>query len=232
MTTIFTKAESSSDNEMIQPSTGKRIATKIGSKTSSFVAVTFFLVLAYQRDSYMITFFVGSILNGISSKILKRILNQDRPSGYESDESVKVKPSDKGMPSSHAMSLGFIGIYTALGVCGILTGFSTKILLCCALITYIAISLVYRVQSQLHTTDQVLVGLFFGTLNGFCWHSLAQGSNSLFPSVNIMNLVTNNLLPESGIMPVQYLIIPAFVGAAVVGSFERRISAWIKQKNQ
>ena len=146
-----------SSNEML---------SKIGSSTSTVVAGTFFLVLAYQRDTFMLTFFIGSILNGISSKVLKKILNQDRPSGFENDSSVKVKPSDKGMPSSHAMSLGFIGMYTAIALCsGILlsAGIGAQIATCSALIIYVALSLIYRVKSQLHTTDQVIVGLCFGS---------------------------------------------------------------------
>jgi len=51
----------------------------VGSSTSTVVAGTFFLVLSYRRDAYMLTFFIGSILNAIASKLLKRLLDQDRP---------------------------------------------------------------------------------------------------------------------------------------------------------
>ena len=143
-----------------------KVLSKIGSSTSAVVAGTFFVVLAYQRDCFMLTFFIGSILNAITSKVLKKILNQDRPSGYENEKSVKVKPSDKGMPSSHAMSLGFIGVYTATALCnGILmeADIAVKIVTCLILILYVALSLSYRVQSQLHTTAQVIVGLIVGS---------------------------------------------------------------------
>lgn len=149
----------------VQPSFHEKLIAKIGSSTSTVVAGTFFIVLAYQRNSFMLTFFVGSILNGITSKVLKKVLNQDRPTGYEQNSSVKVKPSDKGMPSSHAMSLGFIGVYTGIALChGVLSSFGIKaqIVACFTLALYVALSLIYRVQSQLHTTDQVIVGLFFG----------------------------------------------------------------------
>ena len=149
-----------------QTSLNDKILYKIGSTTSSVVAGTFFIVLSYQRDAFMLTFFIGSILNGISSKILKKVLNQDRPAGYENDSSIKVKPSDKGMPSSHAMSLGFIGIYTGIALCsGVLSnaGIGAQITTSIALLAYIAVSLVYRVKSQLHTMDQVIVGLVFGS---------------------------------------------------------------------
>lgn len=74
--------------------------------------------------------------------------------------------------------------------------------------------------------------LYYIALNGLTWYSLATGSNVLLPSVNIVDLVSKSLLPESGILPVQFLIIPLMVGAAVVGSFERRIAGWIKNKKK
>lgn len=211
------------------------LVSKIGATTSMVVAGTFFVVLAYERNSFMLTFFIGSILNGISSKILKKVLNVDRPDGFHNEDSVKVKPSDKGMPSSHAMSLGFIGTYCIIQAFETMGNGLESAVISLGLITYAAISLVYRIQSKLHTLDQVIVGLVFGVTNSFAWHSLAFGQNFLFPSINLMDIVSTRLLPESGVMPVHYLAIPALVGAAVVGSLERRISAWLKarkSKNQ
>lgn len=83
----------------------------------------------------------------------------------------------------------------------------------------------------MHTVDQIVVGLAFGITNSFLWHSLALGYNPLLPSVNLIETISINLLPENGIMPISYLSIPAAVGAAVVGSVERRISSWLKKKN-
>jgi hypothetical protein len=184
--------QANSESDSISPASSSSysaLLSKIGSSTSKVVAGTFFIVLAYQRNSFMLTFFIGSILNGISSKVLKKLLNQDRPTNFDDDNSntndngnmndsniysssIKIKPSDKGMPSSHAMSLGFIGIYTAIASCtstnsciGFLydAGLGAQILSCIVLALYVAISLIYRVKSQLHTTDQVMVGLSVGS---------------------------------------------------------------------
>jgi hypothetical protein len=205
---------------------------KIGSSTSIVVSGTFFVALSYKRDAFMLTFFIGSILNGITSKILKKVLNIDRPDGHIHDSSVKIKPSDKGMPSSHAMSLGFICTYTALeaskffGV-GLKSG-----AIAIGLTLYTAISLIYRVKSKLHTADQVYVGLTAGILNSFIWRSLAFGTNPFLHSMNVMDWVSMYIIPESGVMPVYYLTVPALVGAMVVGSVERRISAWLKHSKR
>ena len=73
---------------------------------------------------------------------------------------------------------------------------------------------------------------YLKALNALTWSGLATGRNVLLPSVNIVDFVSKSLLPESGILPVQYLIFPLMVGAAIVGSFERRIAGWIKNKKK
>jgi len=203
-----------------------KVIAKIGGSTSTVVAGAFFLALAYKRDPFMLTFFIGSILNGVSSKVLKKVLNVKRPEGYEGKG---IKPSDGGMPSSHAMSLGFIGTYCIIQAFSLLGNGIETIVISLGLILYATVSLVYRVQCKLHTFDQIIAGLVFGVTNSFMWHSLAFGENLILPGVHIMDSVSA-LLPESGIMPVQYLAVPALIGAAVVGSFERRLAAWLQSK--
>lgn len=128
----------------------------LGKSTSSFVSLTFFAFLAVRRDAYMISFFIGAISNGILSKILKKILNHDRPKALDLSDHIKLKPSDGGMPSSHAMSLGFIGTYTALGVADSMPW------LIALIVPYVFLSLSYRVKSSLHTVEQVAVGVVLG----------------------------------------------------------------------
>ena len=142
-------------SERPQPQINPAISL-LGKSTSSFVSLTFFTFLAIRRDAYMISFFIGAISNGILSKILKKILNHDRPEALDLSDHIKLKPSDGGMPSSHAMSLGFIGTYAALGVA------ETMPWLIALIVPYVALSLYYRVKSSLHTVEQVAVGLVLG----------------------------------------------------------------------
>ena len=203
-----------------------KVIAKIGGLTSTVVAGTFFLALAYKRDSFMLTFFIGSILNGISSKVLKKVFNVKRPEGYEGKG---IKSSDGGMPSSRAMNLGFIGTYCIIQAFSLLGNGIEAMVISLGLVLYAFVSLFYRVQCKLHTFDQIIAGLVCGVSNSFMWHSLAFGKNLILPGVNIIKFVSA-LLPESGIMPVQYLLVPVLVGAAVVGSLERRLSAWLQSK--
>ena len=125
-----------------------------------------------------------------------------------------------GMPSSHAMSLGFIGTFTGL----------TLPQLQVPILIYGVISLYYRVHTQLHTKEQVAVGLIVGALNGALWRSLCSGTNPLFPSVDVMEWVSTTVLNDQGLLPIPLLVVPALIGLAVVGSFERRISKWLKSE--
>lgn len=206
----------SDDNAAPNSSLVTNVLNTIGASTSILVAGTFFVVLALQRDALMVSFFMGAITNGALSKVLKKILNQDRPS--DNPETVIEKPSDKGMPSSHAMSLGFIGTFTMLTLPW--TQFIIPF--------YVAISLYYRVQSRLHTVEQVAVGMAFGVSNGFMWRYLVDGRNPM--GINVMDFVTTHFLNDQGVLPTQLLVVPALAGAVVVGSLERKISKFIKKK--
>lgn len=197
-----------------------KVVLWIGSTTSIFVAATFFFLLAFKRDALMVSFFIGAINNGILSKVLKKLLNQERPADIS--EAVKEKPSDKGMPSSHAMSLGFIGTFTAMTLPQTLV----------PILIYVVISLYYRIHTQLHTKEQVAVGFGIGAFNGATWRSLCTGTNSLFPSINVMDWVSATFLNDQGLLPIPLLVVPAVIGLAVVGSFERRISKFIKSSKQ
>jgi len=188
------------------------IASLIGSSTSIVVSMTFFAVLAWKRDALMVSFFIGAIGNGILSKILKRVLKQSRPPELETIQR-KIQPSDGGMPSSHGMSLGFLSIFTALCLPW------TRLLL----VPYVSTSLWYRVESKLHTWLQILAGWVLGTINGILWYKFCQDQ--------VQSWVSNVLLNDQGVLPWPLLAVPALLGLAVVGSFERRISYWHKQRS-
>lgn len=190
----------------------------IGSTTSAVVAGTFYIVLAWKRDALMVSFFIGSISNGILSKVLKKLLKQERPAELVLSD-LELPPSDNGMPSSHAMSLGFIGTFTMLQLPWTVV----------PILTYVIISLVYRVKSNLHTLEQVLVGVTLGSLNGIVWRSLCLGTNPW--RISIMDWVTAHFLNQQGLLPWYGLAVPALLGAAVVGSVERRISRFLDQRH-
>ena len=184
----------------------------VGSTTSILVSGVFFATLAWRRDALMVAFFLGAISNGILSKVLKKVINQSRPEGAND---MPLKPSDGGMPSSHAMSLGFIGTFTSFEV-----PFEYRV----GLVVYAVVSLYYRVAVQLHTWPQIGVGLAIGVTNGALWWYLCRQG--------VMEWVSVNLLNEDGQLPIVLLAVPAIVGVLVVGSVERRLKRWIEKLKQ
>jgi membrane-associated phospholipid phosphatase len=116
----------------------------LGTTTSVVVSGSFALVMAYRRDATTVAGFLGAIFNGILSKLLKKMIQQARPSPSSSDHAslaqaaslTKAKGTndssknkqhysenglprygvgeEEGMPSSHSMSLAFIWAFAAL----------------------------------------------------------------------------------------------------------------------
>ena len=82
-------------NSFVEDLPMKSLVTIIGSTTSAVVAGTFYCILAYKRDALMVSFFIGAISNGILSKVLKKILDQERPAELKESE-LNLPPSDNG----------------------------------------------------------------------------------------------------------------------------------------
>ena len=110
---------------------------------------------------------LGSVVNSINGKLLKKLLNHERPTG-----AVKADP---GMPSSHATSLSYLSVYAAAAMlthgdkmspvlpawavaptaCGVVG--------CGVFLTWL------RVHLGFHTTPQVVVGYALGASTAVGW---------------------------------------------------------------
>ena len=202
------------------------VTTLIGKTASTLVSVSFFILLAHRRDALILTLFIGSILNAIFSKVAKKVLNHDRPAELQSLANIKLKPSDGGMPSSHAMSLGFIGTSILGGV----VPMEFRGMVGLAMVAYSGLALRYRVRDHLHTIDQVAVGLVLGVGNALLWLKFGVGSSNEIAGPVLAWVRVNCVSAETGLFPYLALSIPIVVGILVVGSFERRIALWLKNK--
>jgi len=233
--------QNNTDSSLTRTKIWTTIYTKIGSTTSMFVAGTFFAALCWRRDALIVSFFLGAILNAIFGKILKRILKIQRPIPNGEDEEaelvfmkVPVRPSDNGMPSSHAMSLGFICTFVAFLI--------PKTTL--PLLIYAVISLIYRVRTTLHSVDQIVVGAILGIFDGSIWYRLCNVNGFSFGSLDrgigigiggettIVEIISSSgiMNEQTGLLPWYLLVVPALVGAAVVGSIERRLGEYFNKK--
>jgi len=68
--------------------------------------------------------------------------------------------------------------------------------------------------------------------NGAIWNNLSFGSFPLLPSIHFVEQFATDWMPDGGQFPLTFLIIPALVGATIVGSFERRIKGWLESKKE
>lgn len=122
------------------------------------------------------------------------------------------------------MSLGFIGTVIT---CAIIPE-EHQYLAGSAMAVYSLVALRYRVRDHLHTFEQVAVGLILGVTNAIFWLKCALGNDATGP---VMTWVKDNCVSaETGLFPYVALALPVLVGVLVVGSFERRIALWLKEK--
>lgn len=209
-----------------EPNAFYRTTTVVGKTASTLVSVSFFALLATRRDALVLTLWLGSILNAILGKVLKRLLDHERPAELRDSERVRIKPSDGGMPSSHAMSLGFIGV----AICGGLVPPEHRAVAAAAAAAYAAVALRYRVRDRLHTTGQVAVGLALGAGNAGAWLALGVGDGGDAAGPVLSWVRDHWVSPETGMFPYSALAVPLAVGILVVGSFERRIKDKLRDK--
>lgn len=234
---VSLRASSDAEDDAVSSTTSDKnkgalfqVTTAVGKTASMFVAASFFVVLAYRRDALILTMFIGAISSGVQGKVLKKVLKQERPQGLYEDgdgDRPSLKPSDGGMPSSHAMSLGFIFTSLILGV----APEPYRPALGASAVVYSALALRYRVRSQLHTIEQIAVGTVLGVVNGWAWLKLAVGGADLDGSVLVW-VQQHVVNADTGLLPYPALAVPAFMGLIVVGSFERRIGRWITNRGK
>ncbi|KAK8937417.1 hypothetical protein KSP39_PZI012578 [Platanthera zijinensis] len=131
------------------------------------VASLFGFVILWKHDAEAMWAAMGAVVNAGLSTILKRILNQQRPSAFR---------SGPGMPSTHAQSIFYAAVFAVAsfarlaGINVLTVGVGVITFLCGSYLSWL------RVSQRLHTVNQVLVGAALGTacsLTWFwLWHSL------------------------------------------------------------
>lgn len=141
------------------PLSSRRVALELANESTKFVvSFTAFCVLLYYRNAAASVALFGSILASLAGKLLKRLLAHARPDG--------ARKADPGMPSSHAVSLGYLASYAAACCSGLPERAALQLagLLLTAL----------RVVLGFHTVPQVVVGYALGGSSALVLHALAE----------------------------------------------------------
>ncbi|XP_014519971.1 lipid phosphate phosphatase epsilon 2, chloroplastic [Vigna radiata var. radiata] len=139
---------------------------KLNRLSKWIVTALFGSFILWRHDAEALWFTSGSILNALLSVLLKRILNQERPSTLK---------SDPGMPSSHAQSIFFAVFFVILSGVEWLGLNVFTIAMSGLVLTFGSFFSYLRVSQQLHTVSQVVVGAVIGSIFSILWYWLWNG---------------------------------------------------------
>ncbi|CAM9410990.1 unnamed protein product [Ectocarpus sp. 12 AP-2014] len=191
----------------------------LGSSTQWVVAGAVGVALVTRADVDTLVYVLGSLINAVFSKILKKTINQVRPAG--------AQLSDPGMPSSHAMSLFYLGTYLVIGLQehGVLLlhpslpSWPVGVMQTQTLLGMYALTAsLWRVKAGFHTLPQVAVGAAVGAVDAVLWYHLCHpyllsqarlGVETVFGGPNI---------------PVELAFAVCFVTFLTFGNAQRKIS--------
>ena len=143
----------------------------LNESTKFVVSATAMVFLMFHPTVETCWCLLGSIVNSVNGKLLKRMLNHSRPDG--------AKKVDPGMPSSHATSLSYLSWYAALAFAfepnafGLAT-FVTRTL-AFGLVSLGAFLAYLRVKLGFHTWPQVYVGYGLGSSTALVWILFGKG---------------------------------------------------------
>ncbi|KAL5704699.1 dolichyldiphosphatase [Ranunculus cassubicifolius] len=124
------------------------------------VAGIFVVAILWKHDAEVLWASMGCVLNSYLSIVLKKVINQERPS---------TLGSGPGMPSSHAQSIFFAVVYAILSMvkCWGLNEYTiTVAVLAFAFSSYLSW---LRVSLRHHTISQISVGAVIGTIMSILW---------------------------------------------------------------
>lgn len=138
------------------------LAADLTKITTSLTVATFLL---YNRNTPSILYVLGAAANSATGKLLKKIIQQPRPTNAK---------SDPGMPSSHATSLSFLTVaflayVTTWPVFVGVFPHSVVIGGAAGLVVIAAIATLCRVSAGYHTKEQVLAGWVLGAVDAIIW---------------------------------------------------------------
>ena len=139
--------------------------------TSKLVTITTFLTLIYFHNYFTFHFVVGSILNMMLGKAMKRILNIQRPT-----QSIK---SDPGMPSSHATSLSYFATSFTFTASNPEFQYNSSLIILSSWLYVFTICYTRTTITNVHTVPQIAAGLMLGTTFASIWYYIVLQHSSV-----------------------------------------------------
>ena len=153
------------------PTLSTSILLLLNAITSKLVTITTFLTLIYFHNYFTLHFVVGSILNMLLGKAMKRILNIQRPT-----QSIK---SDPGMPSSHATSLSYFATSFTLTASNPIFQYNSSFIILSSWLYVFTICYTRTAITNVHTLPQIAAGLMLGTTFASIWYYIVLKNSSV-----------------------------------------------------
>ena len=125
------------------------------------------------RNGASVTFVAGAVVAMVVARVLKRLINQQRPKEA-------AWKSSEGMPSSHACNLTYYACQLTL-----VFGWGTPPAVAVQLAW--AVLLAYRVAYRYHTKSQVAAGIVLGALLTLGWNRFVEAVQLNALVVNLVN---------------------------------------------
>eukprot|EP00199_Chlamydomonas_sp_CCMP681_P006404 CAMPEP_0119102382 /NCGR_PEP_ID=MMETSP1180-20130426/1151_1 /TAXON_ID=3052 ORGANISM="Chlamydomonas cf sp, Strain CCMP681" /NCGR_SAMPLE_ID=MMETSP1180 /ASSEMBLY_ACC=CAM_ASM_000741 /LENGTH=220 /DNA_ID=CAMNT_0007086663 /DNA_START=220 /DNA_END=882 /DNA_ORIENTATION=+ len=166
-----------------RPATQHVLLLKLNRLTKWSVSAAAALVLLWRHDGDAMWCILGSIVNVILGKVLKKVVNQPRPHQPHTGDL-----PDSGMPSSHASSLAYLSVYVLASVAA--QGSSMHLAGAGALVLAATFMAWLRIACGDHTPSQVLVGFILGSSTAYGWQ---QWGLKVLPVVNSSTWLGNVL---------------------------------------
>ena len=154
----------------------------VNESTKFLVSGTALAVLLTHPSVHVVWCMIGSVVNSLGGKALKKALNHERPDG--------AAKADPGMPSSHAVSLSYMSVYAAAALLPRAAAFPqiqgawpvpewSAEPLAAALIALGLFFTWLRVALGYHTVPQVVVGYVLGAGVALGWlHGRRDGGRT------------------------------------------------------
>jgi membrane-associated phospholipid phosphatase len=189
--------------------------------TKWIVASACIAALLLRRDPFAVALVLGGALSGVSAKVLKHIIAEQRPT--------HVQP-DPGMPSSHATNLFFLSVLLSQswseGVTGLPFGLGASwklvVVICTPACALAAACL--RVSSGHHTQEQIAAGALLGTVCAVCYFYL------LLPVVMSKTDQLFNRVGETGKLVL--LLGLSLLGLLVLGPLNERLKEMYRRSSK
>ncbi|XP_021718561.1 lipid phosphate phosphatase epsilon 2, chloroplastic-like [Chenopodium quinoa] len=125
------------------------------------IFVIFAVVFLWRRDAGVVWATIGSVLNSLLCVALKRILNQERPTGN--------MRSDPGIPSSHGQYISYTVMYFILSMFQWLGVNEITVVFAAVTFAFGSCLSWLRVSKKFHTINQVIVGVVLGSCFSVAW---------------------------------------------------------------